>query len=194
MRRNDGILGVDTGIYTTMSKHQYAIREALSRVCGGAESYLEVGVNEGTSLEVVINECTTVKSLTLVDMWGKEYGGTGRGSNAHIKDLLNKLGYTGEARFLDGNSHDILPQLIAEGVSFDLVTIDGDHSYEGGERDLIDGWQLLNSKGWLVFDDITHEQHGYLMDMTKKFEANYSPANSIWITDLINGAVAFQRP
>jgi predicted O-methyltransferase YrrM len=176
-----------------MNKHQYAIREALSRTCEGAESYLEVGVNEGTSLEVVINECPTIKSLTLVDMWGKEYGGTGRGSNAHIKDLLNKLGYTGSVRFIDGNSHDILPQLISEGASFDLVTIDGDHSYEGGERDLIDGWQLLKSSGWLVFDDITHEQHSYLMEMTEKFEANYSPANSIWITDLINGAVAFQK-
>ena len=61
-----------------MNKHFYAIREALSRVCQGAESYLEVGVNEGTSLEVVIAECPTIKSLTLVDLWGLEYGGTGR--------------------------------------------------------------------------------------------------------------------
>ena len=54
-----------------MNKHIYAIREALSRVCQGAESYLEVGVNEGTSLEVVIAECPTIKSLTLVDLWGR---------------------------------------------------------------------------------------------------------------------------
>jgi hypothetical protein len=58
---------------------------------------------------------------------------------------------------------------------------------------LIDGWQLVKSGGWIIFDDITHEQHGYLMDMTKKFEANYKPKQSIWITDAINGAVAFQK-
>ena len=176
-----------------MNKHIYAIREALSRVCQGAESYLEVGVNEGTSLEVVISECPTIKSLTLVDLWGLEYGGTGRGSNAHIAELLNRLNYTGETRFMDGNSHEKLPQLIKEGAQFDLVTIDGDHSYEGGERDLIDGWQLVKSGGWIVFDDITHEQHGYLMDMTKKFESEENPSQSIWITDAINGAVAFQK-
>lgn len=155
---------------------------------------MEVGVNEGTSLEVVINECKKIESLTLVDMWGREYGGTGRGSHDHIIDLLNRLGYKGKTKFIDGNSHDILPQLIQEGISFDLVTIDGDHSYEGGERDLIDGWQLVNSGGWIVFDDITHEQHQYLMDMTKIFEKNHNPTQSIWITDAINGAVAFQKP
>jgi predicted O-methyltransferase YrrM len=177
-----------------MNKHIYAIREALSRVCQGSKSYLEVGVNEGTSLEVVINECPTIESLTLVDMWGREYGGTGRGSHDHIVDLLNHLGYKGKTRFIDGNSHDILPQLIQEGVSFDLVTIDGDHSHEGGQKDLVDGWKLVRSGGWVVFDDITHEQHQYLMDMTKIFEKDYNPAQSIWIVDAINGAVAFQKP
>lgn len=176
-----------------MNKHIYAIREALSRVCQGAESYLEVGVNEGTSLEVVIAECPTIKSLTLVDMWGFEYCGTGRGSNAHIAEMLNRLNYMGETRFMDGNSHDILPQLIKEGAKFDLVTIDGDHSYEGGEQDLIDGWQLVRPKGWIVFDNITHAAHSYLMEMTQKFETNHKPIKSIWITDAINGAVAFQK-
>jgi len=176
-----------------MNRHIYAIREALSRVCQGSESYLEVGVNEGTSLEVVIAECPTIKSLTLVDLWGLEYGGTGRGSNDHIVELLNRLNYSGETRFMDGNSHEKLPQLIKEEAQFDLVTIDGDHSYEGGEQDLIDGWQLVKPDGWIVFDDITHVAHSYLMEMTQKFEANHKPKQSIWITDAINGAVAFQK-
>lgn len=177
-----------------MNKHFYAIREAISRVCQGSKSYLEVGVNEGTSLEVAINECPTIESLTLVDMWGLDYGGTGRGNHNHITDLLNRLGYKGQTRFIDGDSHQILPQLIQEGASFDLVTIDGDHSYKGGEQDLIDGWKMVNSGGWIVFDDITHKAHTYLMDMTKKFEADHKPSQSIWITDAVNGAVAFQKP
>jgi hypothetical protein len=32
------------------------------------------------------------------------------------------------------------------------------------------------------------------MDMTKIFEKDYNPAQSIWIMDAINGAVAFQKP
>lgn len=176
-----------------MSKYQYAIREAIYQVGYGSKSYLEVGVNEGTSLEVALTEFPTIQKLVLVDLWGKEYGGTGRGSNAHIKDLLNKLEYTGWVEFRDGNSHDILPKLIFEKASFDLVTIDGDHSEEGGAQDLNDGWELVNDGGWLVFDDITHEAHGYLMDVAKRFETEKKPSNSLWITDAINGAVAFQK-
>lgn len=175
--------------------HQFAIREAISQVCGKSESYLEVGVNEGTSLEVAIKECPTIKSITLVDQWGKEYGGTGRGSNDHIKALLNDWKYAGEARFLDGNSHDILPQLIQEGCAYDLVTIDGDHSEEGGKQDLWEGWKLVKSGGWLVFDDITHIGHSYLMKVAQDFEVANQPSESKWITgEFINGAVAFKKP
>jgi len=174
--------------------HQIAIREALSRVCSGTKSYLEVGVNEGTSLAVVIRECPTLESLTLIDLWGREYGGTGRGNHQHIVDLLDRLEYRGSVRFLDGDSHMRLPQLKAEGVSFDLVTIDGDHSLAGGRRDLLDGWKLVRSGGWIVFDDITHVAHGYLMQMARDFEADQKPQQSIWLPDLTNGAVAFQKP
>lgn len=176
-------------------KHQYAIREAISRVCGKSESYLEVGVNEGTSLEVAIKECPTIKSITLVDMWGLDYGGTGRGNHNHIEQFLKEWGYAGETRFLDGNSHNILPRLIQDGMEYDLVTIDGDHSEEGGKKDLWDGWALVKSGGWIVFDDITHVGHPYLMKVAKDFEVANKPSEAAWVTgEFINGAVAFKKP
>jgi hypothetical protein len=156
-----------------MNKHFYAIREALSRVCQGAESYLEVGVNEGTSLEVVITECPTIKSLTLVDMWGLDYGGTGRGNHNHITDLLNRLGYKGQTRFIDGNSHDILPQLIQEGVSFDLVTIDGDHSYEQTKKDIEAWWDRVAEGGYLGGHDYRDDKNYGVIQAVDEFVINH---------------------
>ena len=71
-----------------MSDHFYAIRQAISIVGQGARSYLEVGVNEGSSLRVAVTECPTIQELVLVDHWGRDYGGIGRGSHDHIPKLL----------------------------------------------------------------------------------------------------------
>jgi predicted O-methyltransferase YrrM len=178
-------------------KHPRAIRQVLSLICAKTdtyiENYLEVGVCEGHSLEVVVRECPTIEHITLIDMWGKAYGGSGRGSHQHIVELLDRVPYRDGVRFLDGDSHVILPQLIKEGNGYDLITIDGDHSLEGGKQDLMHGWELLNPEGWITFDDICHPAHPYLMDVAKQFEAEKKPQQAVWITDTIYGAVAFQK-
>jgi len=174
--------------------HQYALRDCLSRVCKNAADYLEVGVQEGNSLRVVVGEAVGLKSVTLVDTWGCHYGGTARGSHKHIESLLESVGFKGSVTFRDGDSHVVLPALASEGLSFDLVTIDGDHSEVGGSQDLFDGWTLVRPGGWIVFDDITHAAHRYLMDVAKRFIEATKPADVIWNTSLPEGAVAIRKP
>jgi len=173
--------------------HPYALRECISKVCREAKDYLEVGVQEGNSLRVVLAEAAALESVTLVDTWGGQYGGTARGSHHHIERLVSEVGFSGRVTFRDGNSHVILPQLIAEGASFDLVTIDGDHSEAGGAQDLRDGWKLVRPGGWLVFDDITHPAHPYLKAVAERFIGEVQPAEVIWNTELPEGAVAMRR-
>ena len=95
--------------------------------------YLEIGVQEGRSLDAAL-DAGTIETLVLIDPWGDRYGGTGRGSHAHIAARLTERGYTGDVTYFDEASHAVLPRLHA--LRVDLIHIDGDHSYAGAFRDL----------------------------------------------------------
>jgi predicted O-methyltransferase YrrM len=47
--------------------------------------------------------------------------------------------------------------------AFDLILVDGDHSYEGGMADLENTWPLVKPGGCIVFHDITHPAHPDLL-------------------------------
>lgn len=100
-------------------------------------SYLEIGVQEGQSLQVVVERGSHLSRLVLCDTWGRRCGGTNRGNHKHIERLLKKLDYEGSVKFLDGDSMEMIPKLDER---FDLVHVDGDHSYKYCLADLENGW------------------------------------------------------
>lgn len=104
-------------------------------------SMLEVGVRDGDSVLAVIN-AVEISSLALCDDWGAHFGGTNRGSHAHIEKQLE--GENIAVLWLDGKSSDLLPKIISQGRKFDLVHIDGDHSREGCLSDLRYALQLAS--------------------------------------------------
>lgn len=120
-------------------------------------SYLEVGVSDGGSLRRVVSGNKNLEHLVLCDQWTATYGGSGRGSNAHIKRLLAELEYKGDTHFLDGDSKVQIPTL--RGCKFDLVNVDGDHSDAGALIDLTNCWPLVAPGGFLTFDDIVNDSH-----------------------------------
>ena len=122
------------------------------------DSYLEIGVREGDSLKSVL-EGYHPDNIALCDTWGEAYGGTGRRSSKHIVKMLEELEYMGGVNILDGDSHDLIPQL---DKTYDMINVDGDHSYNGAMMDLRNSWKLLRKGGILVFDDIIHPDHKYL--------------------------------
>lgn len=135
--------------------------------------YLEIGTRDGDSLRVVLEENGgTLHSVWVSDMWGNDYGGSGRGSHQHIDQLLDDFNFDGRRVFLDGNSRDTIPALVPEKAdAFDLVLVDGDHSYEGGKADLQNVWPLVKPGGAVVFHDITHPEHLYLRACFDEFVA-----------------------
>lgn len=129
------------------------------------QHYLEIGTREGDSLRIVVeNSFSTLESIWCADLWGTDYGGSGRGSHWHIEKMLDLFGYGGRRTFLNGNSRDTIPALMPEKAeAFDLVLVDGDHSYEGGMADLENVWPLVKPGGCVAFHDITHPEHPYLL-------------------------------
>lgn len=142
---------------------KFLLREFVSTFL--PTSYLEVGVREGGSVLVVLQN-TQLTKLWLCDDWGVAAGGTGRGSHDHIVDLLADYNISIQPTFLDGNSHELLKTVTTQ---FQFITIDGDHSEEGGRQDLIDCWPLLELNGFLFFDDIYHPAHLYLEKVVDEF-------------------------
>jgi len=133
--------------------------------------YLEIGTRDGDSLRIVMeNASADLRSVFVADMWGTDYGGSGRGSHEHIDQLLDDFNFDGRRAFLDGNSRDTIPALMPEKAdTFDLVLVDGDHSYEGGMADLVNVWPLVKPGGCVVFHDINHPAHLHLLDCFNEF-------------------------
>jgi hypothetical protein len=145
------------------SLHDYLRDEAVSP---GVRRYLEVGCREGDSLRQIVANSPVLKRIVVCDMWGPMYGGTGRGGHDHIDAMLNRLGYTGERLFLDGDSKELVPTLREQ---FELVLVDGDHSPAGALADLTNCWPLVESGGQLVFHDIRHPAHPGLLTLFHVF-------------------------
>lgn len=97
-------------------------------------SYLEIGVQEGESLRTVVQaNAATLTRVVACDTWGPQHGGTNRQSHAHIAAILAPYPQL-DVCYLDGPSGVLLPTLGDE--RFELVLVDGDHSYEGALSDL----------------------------------------------------------
>jgi predicted O-methyltransferase YrrM len=155
-------------------------------------SYLEIGVQDGHSLSVVVSTAKTIQTITLIDTWGGEYGGTARGNHDHIAVMLYDLGYTGKVRYLDGSSHEVLPRLAGE--VFDLILVDGDHSEQGAAQDLKESWGLLATRGILAFDDITCPPHPWLINVWNDFlAANQDAIELARVTDRPYGVAVAQK-
>ena len=158
------------------------------------QHYLEIGTRDGDSLRVVLeNAIADLRSVWVADLWGSDYGGSGRGNHDHIDQLLDDFNY-GELRvFFDGDSRQTIPTLMPEKAeAFDLVLVDGDHSYEGGMADLENTWPLVKPGGCVVFHDVSHPAHPDLMRCFTEFVSRHHAPHQI-ITDDYGLGVAWKR-
>jgi predicted O-methyltransferase YrrM len=137
------------------------------------ESYLEIGVRRGRSaamLASVAPECAIVG----LDLWEQGYAGMENPGPDFVRRELAKVGHRGPLELLQGDSHELLPRLFDErpDLTFDVVTVDGDHSPDGAERDLRDVLPRLRFGGALVFDDVRHPAHPELHEVWERVVAS----------------------
>jgi predicted O-methyltransferase YrrM len=123
-------------------------------------SYLEIGVRRGRSVAAVASVSPHC-SLVLFDMWVQNYAGMENPGAEFVRQELVRIGHNAPTRFIDGDSHKTLPAFFREvpDATFDLITVDGDHSTAGTLQDLCDVLPRLNIGGAIVFDDVRHPLH-----------------------------------
>ncbi|OPY78289.1 MAG: hypothetical protein A4E65_02312 [Syntrophorhabdus sp. PtaU1.Bin153] len=113
------------------------------------KSYLEIGVAAGGTT-FVLNHFFGFEKIVLID------------DNGHPKHRLRgQILKDVQREEIIGNSHMILPDILTPRMDrFDLIVIDGDHSYKGVKADFEHCLPMLNKGGFLVFHDTAHRLWG----------------------------------
>lgn len=153
--------------------------------------YLEIGVRRGRSISMVLGAAPAAQVVG-VDLWTTNYAGMANPGPRFVLDELAKVAPAAKVDLLSGDSHALVPRYLREhpGETFDLITVDGDHSRRGARSDLETVLPALSLGGALVFDDVAHPAHPYLLEVWRKAVARDGGLSAFEFTELGYG-VAF---
>jgi predicted O-methyltransferase YrrM len=147
-------------------------------------TYLEIGVRRGRSACMVARGCPSVQ-IAAFDMWVQNYAGMENPGADFVRQELARHGHSGSVSFFNGDSHQTIPAFFQQypDTFFDMITVDGDHTEAGALDDLCQVIPQLAVGGVLVFDDIAHPSHGYLLGVWRKALARFPFLEGYEFTD-----------
>jgi predicted O-methyltransferase YrrM len=119
--------------------------------------YLEIGVRRGLSMAMVAGRVPDC-DITGMDVWIENYAGASNPGPDFVRREMQRVGFSGQLQFITGVTQDTLPEFVGnQPEPFDLINVDGDHTYEGARSDLWLSILVLKKGGVLLFDDIHGE-------------------------------------
>jgi hypothetical protein len=162
-----------TLLYGTSMPVDFALLQCIVKQYQGQCDYFEIGTWRGESMAVVAPYCKTVTSLSLGDKemealgWGGKFLSMQR---MFSKDLKN-------ATHIEGNSRNF--DFSGLNKKFDVIFVDGDHSYEGVKNDTEKVFPLLKDDNSIIV------WHDYV--------SNYEHIDYEVFAGIIDGSTAEQR-
>jgi predicted O-methyltransferase YrrM len=167
-----------------------------------ARRTLEIGCATGVSALAIVSQLEQLggdRTHVAIDPNQTSYGPDGyRGVGV---ETVRRAGLQQRFTLIEKPSHLGLPALLSEGQKFDLIFIDGWHSFDYAFVDYFYSDLLLNDGGILVFDDVgmppirhvcwfleTHKPYDFLggvatlstMHPWYKATRRWNPANHTW--------------
>jgi predicted O-methyltransferase YrrM len=115
---------------------------------GKLQSYLEIGSNCGVSLWMMAPFCNRKAYITAVDLMNGQSG---------QPELLQKVAAMVDAKIIKGDSREVHTQIDGQ---FDMILIDGDHTYEGVKADWDNYFPKLKSGGIICLHDTFAKSFG----------------------------------
>jgi len=134
------------------------------------KTYLEIGVHNGTSMSYVLR-CSSNPIFAIgVDLFEDTYGYYQEHDHINLKqsqaNITRNNPYAYPFSLVKGNAWDqhIIDKVqdLLQGRLVDLLFIDGDHSYEGVQKDFSIYSALVVSGGIIVIDDYEPRYSGIL--------------------------------
>jgi predicted O-methyltransferase YrrM len=183
--------------YRAEEKPFWNIHVALAFIADKLQpkSYLEIGVRTGGSMVKVIGTARP-EHIVAMDIWTGSYASFPNFLEYTQQQLLSfqdKKGRISIIEYIQGDSHKELKKLIDQNRTFDLITVDGDHSLEGAREDIEDALHLLSARGAIVFDDIIHPSHKYLLGLVYEIKRRHPNLTLLFNTTQDNGCAIFLK-
>lgn len=173
--------------YADITSLLYAVAEL-----GKPENYLEIGVRRGRSscMVAAASPDTTIYGF---DLWQENYANNENPGPGFVLEELKSIGHKGRVEFISGDSHKTVPEFLTKNLelTFDLITVDGDHSIDGAWDDLSNVAPRLRLGGVLVFDDIDNPYCLGLLDVWERFMKANPELNGRVINNPLGLGVAF---
>jgi len=132
---------------------------------------LEIGVRFGYSGialcfgALFYRDLQTLEKIVYHGLDGEFFGGNQYSGDPSLWYKSNEIAEDNFRRFFPGNDHlgfelfhcdtqkEPIPELVLAS-RYDLVNVDGDHSYQGAMNDMVATWPLLNGGGLMLVDDM----------------------------------------
>lgn len=149
-------------------------------------SVAEFGVAAGDYSNAILNTVKP-KSLYLIDLFDQSDLRLARPNKAlrymegeNLQFIVNKFKNHPEVIVLQSDSRTAMPDMISQGIKFDLVYLDTEHDFDLACTELEYATELINENGIIAINDYTHiddngRKYG-IIESTNKFLA----ANKDW--------------
>jgi predicted O-methyltransferase YrrM len=116
-------------------------------------NYLEIGVHNGCSMGYILQSKYKIDNCYGIDLFEDSFYNDKLIMNNIYKNLQKLNKNNNNISLFKGNSQSENVMKKLSGNKFDIIFIDGDHSYDGVKKDFEIYYNLLSDNGIMIFDD-----------------------------------------